>query len=142
MKQRGRVSLLTIFVILGLLILVGIVVSSDRADTPERAAREFMNALATNDAPKLAANSYMDTATPDEVLAKWEATCKATKYYRFQWAIKAETTTSDTTGAVTIGMFPQGGQDLDFRIPVVKQKGTWYVDVRSISREFFPFLPR
>lgn len=141
--KSGRVSLLTVLVIASLVFLGAIVAFSRNTDSPETAVVAFMDALARNDAKALTATSYVDGESNEELLKKWETSCRYTKTYLFQWTFKGSKTLDESSGVAKIGMYGIGASmEQDFNIPLVKHDGKWKVDLAVVDRAFFPSLPR
>lgn len=141
--KSGRISLVAILVILGLVFLGGVIVFSSGSDTPETAIVKFMDALARGDAKALAATSHIDGETEAEVQKKWENTLSYTKYYQFQWTFKGAKEQDSSFAVAKVNMLGAGGSvDADFNIPLVKQEEKWKVDVSTVDRGFYPSLPK
>jgi hypothetical protein len=145
MKKAGRALVPVIFavavVVVGLLFLV--LASSG---TSTAVADDFLVALAKGDAKTLADLGYMEGTTPDQAQKMWEKTLARAKYYRFAWRVKNTVQASPTNASVqmdvvrnvdTPGSFPDA-----YELPMVKIDGKWKVDVRGISRQMYPALPR
>jgi hypothetical protein len=141
--KRGRVSVLAIFVVLGLAILGGVLAFSSTADSPESVSIRFMDALARNNPEVLADVTYVEDEPKAELLEKWKESCRFNAHYRFKWTMKGTNTLSDKSAVATINMFGIGqSADQDFRIPLVKHDGRWYIDLAVVDRNFFPSLPQ
>lgn len=135
-----------------LLALVGLSVFS--GDTPDKAAREFMSALAKGDAAQLTDRSYLNTAgksgeatsTRDSMLEKWKQAVEGGKYYRFAYSVGASQVQPDQSASVRLDInrnpFGMGGYDEHYELPMFKEDGKWKVQVQGISREMYPYLPR
>lgn len=107
----------------------------------------FLSALSSGDIDTLVATSYAGTKTPEEMRKEWEFTInEAAPYYRFIYKIENSREQGSTGGSVAIRFWKNatssGSYDEQFDIPMVKTDGGWKVDVRGISREMFPALPR
>lgn len=145
MRERGGASIITIAGIVSVLLVVAIFFFTK--PTPAAAGGEFMDALVRGDTATLTELSYMQKDTPEEIRKKWDYVFEnVAKHYRFQWAPVNSKLLSDDRGTVVIlvekdfgtpGSYPQ-----KFELPMVMENGEWKVDVRSISREMFPGLPR
>lgn len=103
----------------------------------------FMSALARGDAQTLAANSYVEGKTSDELLKEWQHTVDVTKHVRFRWNMLGSDQTGPETGSVRLEVERnmQGYGD-KFQLPLRRVGDKWKVEVRGISREMYPFLPR
>lgn len=110
------------------------------------AATDFMSALASRDAAKLAEYSVIAKLDQAGREKAWADTLKHTKYFRFAWRIN--TTKQDPDGAAIVVIdfvrHPDapGASPEHLQLPMTKQGGDWKVDVTQISREFYPYLPR
>ena len=135
--HRGfvRFNPIVAFGVLGLL-AIGLILLMLR-QSPEEAAREFMNALAKGDVAKLTEMSYLpDPAKPVE--EQWKDTFeKHAKNYVFAWKME---------GSVKILIVEIRVPDLHendvANLPLIKRDGEWKIDLRSLTRTFFPGLPR
>lgn len=145
MKQHGRVSFITIASLLGVAIVLSLFFI--KTDSPGQTAQKFMSALAMGDSKTLAQLSYMDGVPESEIEKKWEYTTQvAGKYYHFVWQIISESQASSDTASIKLDVVRNADSDSAyaerFGIPLVHQNGKWLVDVRSMSREMYPSLPR
>lgn len=110
------------------------------------AASDFMSALASRDADKLAAYSVIAKMDESARVKAWTDTLKHTKYFRFAWRI--DTTRQDPDGSAIVMIdfvrHPDapGASPEHLQLPMTKKDGDWKVDVTQISREFYPYLPR
>jgi hypothetical protein len=142
-KQAGRVSLITIIAAVAVLVCLGIVMFSGQAGGPETTATKFMSALVEADSKKLAKLTYIDGLDEAGVEAKWEANLKLTKYVQFRWSLDGIEAPSPETVNAKIQMQRAGATESTlFRIPLIKDKGEWKVDVAATNRGFYPALPR
>jgi hypothetical protein len=145
MKQSGRVHILTVAAIAGL-IVIAVMMLFSRESLSSVGAR-FMTALSKGDVDTLTKMSYMGDETPDEIHKQWDfAVNTSGKHYRFIWNIVAATAADDNTGSVRLQVQRNadqpGAYDENFALPMKKQNGEWLVDVGAISHEMFPGLPR
>lgn len=145
MKRNGRANLLLIFAIAGIVAILGLLLFSK--GTPSQAASEFMLALAKGDVPKLTELTYMDGDTPEEISKKWEYTTKtAGPHYQFVWKMTGETIADPQTASVKLQMLrnsrSSSAYEENFALPMLNKDGKWKVDVRAISRDLYPGLPR
>ena len=104
-----------------------------------------MSALAAGDVDPLNEITYMPGADKKEIREKWVyATEVAGKYYYFKWRIKGDQQSDDRTASVRVEVEKnQQGYGDDYGLDIRKDEdGAWKVDVRSISREMYPGLPR
>lgn len=144
-RNAGRISPLTVFGVAAVaLVGVGLFVAQESVTT---VGSKFMDALARGDVDRLTEMSYMSDLPKEEIRKRWEfAVHTAAPYYRFTWAIAGATETADGGGSirlkVTRNIDAGGGYEENFQLPLVKTKEGWKVDIRSISREMYPGLPR
>ena len=115
--------------------------------SPANAAGEFMDALVRGDSAKLTELSYMQRDSKEDIRKKWDYVFETVaKHYRFQWMPVSSKELSDDSAAVVFFVEKDVGSPSayaqKFELPMVKQDGKWLVDVRGISREMFPGLPR
>lgn len=146
MKRTGRANWL---VVLGLAGVVAIVLLAVLApESPMTVATKFMNGLVSQDAEVLAQTTVLHGASDEQRLAAWKETVNTTRYYRFVWRPVSDMIQSDTTASVKIMMTRNADSDASyeavFDIPLKREdpRGRWKVDASSLSREFYPFLPR
>ncbi len=132
------IGLLGVIVIPVVLFLLG--------QSPENAAKEFMTALGTGDVDKLTEMTYLPDPESD-IKSQWRHTFEnSARNYVFGW--KFGTTEKDGTDRavvrVTITEFrgPEHHENDQANLPLVRIDGKWMVDMRSLSRTFFPGLPR
>jgi Protein of unknown function (DUF2950) len=140
--KRGRISVLTLLVIAGLVGLAAILAFSTTADTAESATVRFMDALARGDSKALAQVTFIEDETEAEIEKKWAESCDYNKYYRFKWVPKATNTLTEKTAVATISLFALGQNEADYRLPLVKKDNKWKVDIAVVDRNFFPSLPK
>lgn len=132
---------------IGLLGLIAIgVVMLMTGKSPDEAAREFMTALSKGDVAKLTHMSYLpDPERPiDE---QWRETVEQkAKNYVFAWQLQGSEKISDDEAVVKVMIVEYRGPELHendvANLPLTKRDGDWKVDIRSLSRTFFPGLPR
>lgn len=139
------VALATLVALIGLFIFSG--------DTPDKAARAFMSALAKGDAATLADLSYLNSAgktgdeksTHEAMLEAWKKSTEGSKYYRFTYVVQDAQVQPDQSASVRLQInknpLAMGGYDEHFELPLYKEDGKWKVHVQGISREMYPFLP-
>lgn len=143
--QAGRVNVLAIGGIVCLALIV-FVLFAGRESTATVGAR-FMTALAKGDVDTLTQMSFMGDETPDQVRKQWDYTVHGVgQYYRFRWHITGTSQANDNTAAVLLQVARNAdtpsAYDENYQLPLVKVNGGWKVDVRNISRDMFPALPR
>ncbi len=106
-----------------------------------------MVALQSHNIDQLSKMSMMSGLTDEQIRKKWDFTLnQAEKYYVFFYHIEGGSQSSDTTGSVKVRMIHDadkpGSYDELCELPMVKVKDAWKVDVRGMSRDFMPGLPR
>lgn len=144
-RQAGRISPLTVFGASAVVLLgVGFFFAQESVGT---VGSKFMDALARGDVTRLTEMSYMADLPREEIRKKWDFTVnKAAPYYRFTWNIAGANETKDGTGNVRLkvqrNIESGGAYDENFQLPLIKTNDGWKVDVRSISRDMYPGLPR
>ena len=116
-------------------------------ESASTAAQRFLVALATADSNTLADMSYFNPPKPrDEVKKEWEKSLEVGKFYRFVWVIKAQSSPVPGRASVQL-MFTKDADkgnayEENFSLDMLKDEGKWKVDVRGLSREMFPAMPR
>ena len=145
-RQTGMVRFNPI-VAIGVLGLIAIgVVMLMVGQSPEAAARDFMTALSKGDVSRLTEMSYLPD--PEEPLGQqWRDTVEQrAKNYVFAWQLQGSEKMSDEEAVVKVMIVEYRGPDLHendvANLPLTKRDGEWKVDLRSLSRTFFPGLPR
>lgn len=144
MKQRGRTSLVTIAGLASLTLVAWVLLmAKGRAST---ATSQFMDALLSEDAQKLADLSYMPGEPREKIKAEWEKTIRANRYYQFGWRLTNERELSDTRAVVVLmvtrnAASPEANPE-KAEIPMIKVDGRWLVPVRELPRNLYPALPR
>ena len=145
MRQSGRISLLALVVIVGL-VLVGFILLFGQESLTSVGAR-FMTALAKGDVDTLTKMSSLGDEPEDQIRKQWVFACNtAGKHYAFLWRITSSMEQErDKIGSVqmqvTRNAMSPGGYDEGFQLPLIKKDGQWKVDVGSISRQMYPALP-
>lgn len=144
-RNAGRISPLALFGVVAVaLIGAGFFFVQQSVAT---VGSQFMDALARGDVNKLTEMSYMADLPKEEIRKRWDFTVnKAAPYYRFTWAITDSGETAGNAGYVRLNVTRNagtpGGYDEPFELPLLKIDGQWKVDVRAISRDMYPGLPR
>ncbi len=144
MKRSGRTSIVIIVTValvsavIALFLLAG--------ESPSGVAGKFLTALAKGDTKTLTALSYMGELPPDKVEAEWKKTYEASKYWVFAFGI-TDSIEQDSNNATVKMQFVKNASspsayDEKYELPLVKKDGKWLVDVRGISRDMYPSLPR
>lgn len=145
MRTAGRGNWILISLVSITLVIVGLVAFSGESATA--ASDRFLVALAKGDAETLTDMSYFTPERPrEEVLKEWKKTLDIARYYRFAWMTKSSSSPGPGRAAVKLEFTRDATQGSayseGFSIDLVQVKGKWLVDVRSLSREMYPALPR
>lgn len=144
MVRAGRISLVLLLSLCALLAL-GTVLFFFKGESYTQAASRFMDALARADTANLAKLSYIDGNDEATLKTKWDQTMKYSSHFKFTWSVKTSTETGADSAVVTLNFWRApdlGGYEEKFELPMLKKNGQWLVDVRGISRQMFPALPR
>lgn len=148
MRRSGRVGIVTVMVLAVVvgIVFIGILIFGNR-NSPTSEATKFMDALAQSNVKELTNLTYMPGETRAQIEKKWDFTVNvAGKYYVFTWYPTGEKKASANSAGVVIeytadarkpGSYPQ-----ESSIPMVRVKGKWKVDIRSMDRNIYPGLPR
>jgi hypothetical protein len=128
------------------LVIVATVMFFAAAEGPTSIASRFLTALGTADSKTLAELSYMGDQPEAETKKQWDKTLELSRHFLFAWRILGDSTPTPDTAVVRVS-FVKNAREKDayeepIELPLVKDKGKWKVDVRSISRELYPALPR
>ncbi|BBO23322.1 MAG: DUF2950 domain-containing protein [Fimbriimonadaceae bacterium] len=143
MRQSGRVHWITVVGLLGIVALVVLLFAGK--ESPANVASRFMSALARHDVEELTSLSFYE-GDPEQLRKGWDyAVNVAGKHFLFRWSLETVKESGPDTAAVKLKVeralgpnsFPE-----NFDLPLVLTKDGWRVDVRGISRNMFPGLPR
>lgn len=141
MKQSGSVNWMVIVGLIGVVVITGLMFVGGDSATP--AGSRFMIALGTGDVDTLAEVSYIPDKSKEEIRKDWESTTKLTKYVLFKYKFLGEDRVADDQATIRMDvMKPSTGYDEKFSLPMRKIDGEWKVEVRGLSRQLYPFLPR
>lgn len=141
---RVRINIIVAVGLVGLIAIVLLFFLSERS--PEAAAQEFMIALAEKDVDTLTEMSYMENpAAP--LREQWDnAVNNRAKNYVFMWSWAGFRRDSADRAVGRIDIIEFQGPDPKERetveLPLILVGGKWKVDLRSLTRNFFPALPR
>jgi len=143
--QAGRVNVLLLGAI-GSVVLILLVLFFGKESLSSVGVR-FMSALAKGDVDTLTDMSYLGSEPKDSIRKKWDfAVNKVGKYYHFAWKVTSANQADANSGAVRLSVMRNvdsgGSYEENFQLPLVRTDGQWKVDVKNISREMFPGLPR
>lgn len=144
-----------LFGTLGLVLVIAlyVIIAIWHQDTPEKAVNQFLLALAKKDVDRLVELSYWE-GSPDGLRQQWDfCVNKAAKHYVFLWKLISTHKVSNDRAAVRVtilefrssrGQLVYGTevQPGGMEVPVLRVDGRWKVDLMSLSRRFYPFLPR
>jgi hypothetical protein len=114
--------------------------------SPEAAAKEFMAALAAGDVDTLTEMTYLPDPESD-IKEQWQETFETTaKNYVFGWQFGTTEKDRDDRAVVRVIVTefrgPETHENDQANIPLIRKDDKWMVDMRSLSRTFFPGLPR
>ncbi len=144
-QQSGRISIVMLASILSVIVVIGIVLFSK--ESVASVGGRFMDALQRHDVDQLTKLSMMSNLNEEQIHKEWDHCVNvAGKYYIFAYHIEGANQATPTSGSVKVRMIKDadrpGSYDELIEIPVVKEKDDWKVDVRGLSHELFPGLPR
>ena len=138
-------SLLTVGGVIAAVVLVGgFFLAKESVGT---VGTRFMDALARGDVETLTKMSYIGDRPEAEIRKDWDfAVNNAGRHYRFAWKFLGSEQTGPEAGNVRLDIqrnLDKGGSyDEKFQLPLIKVGDVWKIDVRSVSRDMFPALPR
>jgi hypothetical protein len=145
MMQSGRASLLSILAILAILMVVGLLAFTK--ESPNSVAGRFMAALQKGDVNTLTDMSYLGSDSKEDMRKQWDfAVNKAGRYYMMMFRVVGHNQPSPNTANVRMMVVRNadkpGAYEEAFALPLIKVGDDWKVDVKAISREMYPALPR
>jgi hypothetical protein len=145
MNQSGRASIITVLAIASVLLVVGLFAFSRESLTA--VAGRFMTALSEGNVDQLTKMSYLGNGTEEEMRRDWElAVNTAGRYYKFEFRIVGSVQHSPDSASVRMQVVRDsdrmGSFEENYQLPLVRVGNDWKVDVRSISSQFYPALPR
>jgi len=127
--------------LVGVVVVIALLFMGGSSATP--AASRFMAALGSGDVDTLTEVSYIPDMTKDEIRKEWEKTASLTKHVQFRYKFLGEDVVSEDQSTIRMDiMKPTTGYDEKFSLPMRKIDGEWKVEVRGLSRQLYPFLPR
>lgn len=140
-----RVNWIVVALLLIVAAIFGLILTA--GESPTTATVVFMNALGKGDVKTLADRSYFNPErSRDDIIKDWTKSIELGKYYRFIWKVDSDTrpTPDRATVKMTVMRDVDKGNAYDepFSLDLIRQNGKWLVDVRSISRQLYPALPR
>lgn len=135
-----------LFVFLAIFVLGALAIYVLQQQTPEEAAEEFLQALAKKDIDKLVQISYLESPTAP-LREQWDYCVNhAAKNYIFLWDYVGSQRIDEEHAAVKVefmvfhGIEPSYEEPIE--LPLILHEGKWKVDLNSLSRKFFPALPK
>ena len=109
-------------------------------------ASRFMSALAKQDPEEISKSSFIGTKTPEEAKAAWKKTFEYTKHYAFEWYVSGSSQPDEKNAMVKLQVRgnadSSASYDEKFDLALRKVDGKWLVDVRAISHDMYPALPK
>lgn len=144
MKRSGRASLVVVVAVA--LVAAVVVLFMMAGESPSGVASKFLTSLAKGDLKTVSELSYMEGLSQEQIRQKWDETYSVTKHWLFAFAI-ADSSEQDERNAtvrlkwVKSAMNPSAYEE-KYELPLIKVDGKWKVDVRGMSREMYPSLPR
>ncbi|MEZ5163272.1 MAG: hypothetical protein R2688_05885 [Fimbriimonadaceae bacterium] len=143
MKVLKRTSFVAIAGGIGAIIVLALFAFSGQ--TAQGQTAKFFDALARGDAKELAATSYVEGRSQEEIEQEWAKAVERAKYFRFSWFVRSSVNHGPDQATVRLGYTPNyypGSYDENYQVDVMKVDGQWKVHLPSLSREMYPFLPR
>jgi hypothetical protein len=145
MNRAGKAHWLTVAGIASVLVVAGLFMFGK--DDAGETASAFMTALAKGDVDKLTQLSYYEGTSKEVLRKRWEFTVKrAAPHFMFIWRISAVTHMDEDDAVATLQVIrnAETGQGFEekFQLPLLKANDEWKVDIRAISRNMYPGLPR
>jgi len=137
-------NLIVVFGIAGLAAILLLLTLAQQS--PQEAANEFIEALATKDVDKLTEMSYLESPqTP--LKEQWDiAVNERAKNFVFMWLYESSRQSSPEEAVVRLTLVefrgPEQKETEPYEIPLIKRDGRWKIDLASLTRKFFPALPR
>lgn len=147
MRKRNRAAIrVNPIIVIGVIGLIAIpIIMLMIGQSPEAAARDFMNALTKHDVQRLTQMSYLPDADPP-LEQQWKLAFERAPNYVFGWQMEGSDKLGPDQAVVKILVIelrgPQLHENPTVNMPMVRRDGEWKVDLRSLTREFFPALPR
>lgn len=144
-KHKGAVRINVIIVagVLGLVAIFFLLFSGSQS--PEAAANQFMESLATKDVDRLVELSYLEGADPP-LRDQWDLCVnRGAKHFVFMWQFLGSERVSedDFVMKVVLMVFrgPMGAEGDVVSLPLRRIDGKWKVVLNGLDRTFFPYLP-
>lgn len=144
MKRSGRTSIIVIITVTLVAAVIGLFLLA--GESPTGVGTKFLTALANGNEKQLAEFGYMDGLTPAQMEEKWKETHEVSKYWLFAYRVQGTTNQDENSATIRLEWIKNATNPASygekFELPMVKVDGKWKVDVRAISREMYPALPR
>lgn len=144
MKRSGRTSIIVIITVTLVAAVIGLFLLA--GESPTGVGTKFLTALANGNEKQLAELSHMDGLTQAQIEEKWKGTYETSKYWLFAYRVLGTTKQDANTATIRLDWIKNaanpGSYEEKFELPMVLIDGKWKVDVRAISREMYPGLPR
>lgn len=145
MNRRGRINIVGLFGAI-VVIFFGAVIFFSR-ESLTTVGNRFMTALQWGDVDTLTEMSDPGTSSKDEIRKEWDfAVHSAGRYYNFAYRVDSAVQNDDKSASVRLKVMRNvtnpGSYEENFQLPLVKVGNEWKVDIRGISREMYPGLPR
>ncbi len=145
MKRSGRASLVAVAGAVGIIIILGFIVSS--GDSPGTVGARFMAALVNKDSQTLTDLSDLQGRSADEVKKEWDRTLHDAEHYRFKYRIVSAEEPGPDQAVVRVAVErnynPNGtSYEENFQLPLKKESGKWKVQTFATNRQMYPFWPR
>jgi hypothetical protein len=142
-KTSGRIHWMFAVGAVGIVLVAVILLST--GGTPTSAGIRFLNALGSGDVNTLVEAGRIAEKSAEEEKEAWEFTLDVAQHYRFKYAVLGELNPSPDRATLRLNVWRNHGPasyEEPFDLPMVKEDGKWLVDVKAMSREMFPALPR
>jgi hypothetical protein len=114
-------------------------------ESASSAGARFMSALKAGDAKTLADMSLVEGMSRDQIEGEWKKCMENTKYYQFAYTVKGADTPKEGEALIRLEVVrnvstTSYGENFQFKM--VRKPDGWKVDVATINRDFYPFMPR
>ncbi len=141
-RRSGRVNVVLIGAI-ACALLMGTLFLLMGQESMSTVGIRFMSALARRDAKTLASISHIEGKTSDDLVKEWQRTLDRAKNFRFKWQILGSEEAGPDSGSVRLEVERnEEGYGNKYQLPLRRDGDRWKVEVRGISREMYPYLPR
>lgn len=144
-SNRGgiRINVVVVAGVLGLLAMLFLVFAGTQS--PEAAAQQFMESLATKDVDRLVELSYLEGADPP-LREQWDRCVNhAARNFVFMWQFLGSERVSEDEYVIKVVLMvfrgPMGAEGDVVNLPLKRINGQWKVVLNGLDRSFFPYLP-